>query len=486
MDAAATETNDDTTTREDVTSNGERRWEAVDSCINYDHWKHNDDTPINYQMSGDLYILRSRCEYEMQNNPMVAGVVETHTIDLIGECGPTLQVVSDSDRYNRLLEEVFAEWWASCTVGGESGVDVLSRFNENDWLRGNSLAQEVNMSHELPSSEIVRMRLLEIAPRRLKNPWGRGIYDRIFSGVELDQLDRPIRYWIAPSQNSVEHYGRQSQPYSADEIHHWFDKREAGQAVGFPRLASCLNEIVELRSYDAEVLDAARTAANNSFLMTTDMPEYIKGATAFPPGFELDSPRRTGKVLPPGYQAVQMTPRQPIANYADFRHEKLRSIGRPVHMPLLSILLSANGSNFSQSRIDLNVLYERGLNHIRGRMQRNLLIPIVKAVEREASLATFFKSGSRRFVLGRKPKNGAKFFFRWEPLGHANPRDYSTSVEKLLQLGLTSEIREIAKTGEKPEQIWEDRKAWKEMMEKAGFSPEPEEAEQQPNPQGQV
>lgn len=456
----------------------ERSWEAVHGCFTKENYKHVNDTPVNYEMQGDLHILRSRCEYELQNNPMVAGVVETHTIDLIGESGPTLQVQSDSDRYNRLLEEIWEEWWSHCTVGGESGIDMLRRFNMNDWVRGNSLAQKLNMSHELPSSEIIRMRLLEIAPRRLKNPWGKGIFDRIFSGVQLDEYDRPTQYYLSPSQNSIESYGRDAVAYPSDEILHWFDKREAGQALGFPRLASCLNDVVELRQYDAEVLDAARAAANNSFLLSTDAPEYMKGAKMPDIGSEMKLPRRTMKMLPPSFKATQMQAVQPIAHYDKFRHEKLRSLGRVVHMPLLSILLSANGSNFSQSRIDLNVLYERGLNFIRGRMQRELLGPMVKTVEREASLATFYKSGTQRFVLGRKPRN-VNLFFRWEPLGHANPKDYATAVDKLLALNLTSPQQELAKYGQRPEQIWEDLKEWERMKAEAGFAtPDPEPKEQ--------
>ena len=104
MDVAA---DVDVDTRQDFDTDGQRRFEAIYDCHTKEHWKHVTDYPVNYEMSGDLHILRSRCEYEFQNNPMVAGVIETHTIDLLGESGPTLQVQSDSDRYNRLLEEIW-------------------------------------------------------------------------------------------------------------------------------------------------------------------------------------------------------------------------------------------------------------------------------------------------------------------------------------------------------------------------------------------
>ena len=440
-----------------------RLWEAANTHrLNEAHWQQATSEPINLALEQDLKTIVDRCRFEKHNNPMVEGVVQTHTIDLVGETGPSLQVMSDSPRYNRLLEEIFEEFWASCTVCGMHGVDLIARYNENDWDQGNSIAQVVDMSHELPSDSIIKTRLVDIAPYRLIQPFHH-YGERVSNGVRVDQYGRPTHYYIQP-RTDLHRSDFMPKEYLAQNIMHWFDRREADQVVGYPRLASSLPDIADLRDYDTQVMDAARTAADNAFMLVSQpgAVEFLEGAKVLPHGQAISVPRRTGRVIMAGYEPKQMAAVHPLAQYVEFRHEKLRSLGRPVHMPLLVALLSAQKSNFSQSRIDLNVLYERGLNFLRGKWERYFLTPLVKLVEREASLATFYKSGTQRFVLGRRPKK-VSFAFGWEPLGQANPKDYAIAVEKLLKLGLTSEIRELSKIGIKPDQIMRDRAAWEQL-----------------------
>lgn len=74
-------------------------------------------------------------------------------------------------------------------------------------------------------------------------------------------------------------------------------------------------------------------------------------------------------------------------------------------------------------------------------------------------------------MLGRKPKR-VNFNWGWEPLGHANPKDYANSVKTLLEIGLTSEVRELCKMGIKPEQILEDRQMWETLKTNYGLAVE--------------
>ena len=447
----------------------ERLFESAKTTrLNCDQFADVRDQPINYSLQQDLAILQKRCHHERHNNPMIEGVVETHVVDMVGESGPSLQVVSDSPRYNALLEEIWQEWWDSCTCDGYSGIDLLGRWLDNDWWAGNSLAQYCDMSHELPSETIVKTRLLDIAPQRL-NRNSYAFDDTSINGVRVDSYNRPTHYYLQPRQDR---YTSLTRPVEvvADDILHWFKKREADQVVGYPLMAGSLQDIADLRSYDKSVTDAARTAADNAFLLQSQSSAVSLLRTARPiaPGTSIQNPRRSGRVVPVGYEAKQMQAVHPLAQYIDFRHEKLRSLGRPVHMPLLLVLLSAAKSNFSQSRIDVNVFYERGLNSNRGRCERRVLTPLAKMVERESKLATYWKSGSQRFVLGRRPKK-VSFKWGWEPLGHANPKDYANSVKTLLELGLTSEVRELCKMGIKPEQIMADRQLWEKLKTDYGL-----------------
>lgn len=446
---------------------GQRLFESAETTrLNCDQWGSVTDQPINYALNQELHTLQKRCYHERHNNPMVEGVVETHITDMLGETGPSLQVVSDSDRYNRLLEEIWQQWWEDCTCDGYAGIDLLSRWLDNEWWAGNSLAQFCDMSHEMPGEAIIKTKLLDIAPQRLSDNY---IFDdKSINGVGVDKYNRPTHYYLRPRRDR---WQALTQPVEvvADDILHFYKKREADQVVGYPLMAGSLQEIADLRSYDTSVIDAARIGADNAFLLQSqaNAVHILRTAKPIAPGTTIETPRRSGRTLPVGYEAKQLQAIHPLAQYIDFRHEKLRAIGRPVHMPLLLVLLSAAKSNFSQSRIDVNVFYERGLKANRGRVERRVLNKLARMVEREASLATYRRSGQDRFVLGRKPRK-VEFKWGWEPLGHANPRDYATSVKTLLELGLTSEVRELCKMGIKPEQIMKDRQLWDSLKDKFG------------------
>ena len=456
----------------DSPGDGERLFESAQTTrLNCDQFAGVTGQPLNYGLQQDLEILQNRCHHERHNNPMVEGVIETHVVDMLGETGPSLQVESDSPRYNAMLEEIWQEWSDDCTCDGYGLIDLLTRWFDNDWWAGNSLAQYCDMSHEMPAETIIKTKLLDIAPQRLSN--GFYLSDQSINGVRVDDYNRPTHYYLSSRRDR---YSALARPVEvvADDILHYYRKHEADQVVGYPLLSSSLQEIADLRSYDNSVMDAARTAADNAFLLQSqaNATQILRNARPIAPGTTIKTPRKSGRVIPIGYEAKQLAAVHPLAQYIDFRHEKLRSIGRPVHMPLLLVLLSAAKSNFSQSRIDVNVFYERGLKVNRARCERRVLNRLARMIEREASLATYRRSGTNRFILGRKPKGGVRFNWGWEPLGHANPKDYANSVKTLLEIGLTSEIRELGKLGISAEQILKDRQAWETMKSSFGLAVE--------------
>ena len=113
-------------------------------------------------------------------------------------------------------------------------------------------------------------------------------------------------------------------------------------------------------------------------------------------------------------------------------------------------------------------MYERGLTALQGRWERTVLNKLAAVVMREASLATYYKSGTQRFVLGRKPRK-VSFQWGWEPMGHANPKDYATAVGVLLDRKLTSPQRELSRMGVAPEEILNDWDRWNEMSMSRGL-----------------
>ena len=433
-----------------------RRWESAQTTrLNKDQWCGVQSRPINADLQADRPTLVARSRYERRNNPIVEGVVDSFALDVVGENGPNLIVESEDEVYNETFKAIWQRVWDTLEVSGMNGTDLLTRLVGQEWDNGDWLQQIV--TDEKYSGEAVSARLLDIDPERMSTD-PRFIGQRnVVLGVERDDFGRPTFYHIrSPKDQFSNHFfGELSYNWKrieAEDILHSFVSREPGQARGFPSLASCLQEMADLRDYDYQTLDAARFAANNGGVMWTTEATIVDsevektgGETPNSINFE----RQTIKKIPAGYQFSQMMPNNPTAQYIDFRHEKLRSLGRVKHMPLLMVLLSAEDSNFSQSRIDLNVIYERGLRAYRRWIERNWLMKLIELVKREAMLA--FRPGSTSrdadpFVLPREPK-GCKYSFGWEPIGQANPKDHVIVQQAKLAMGLTTPEWEHAKQG---------------------------------------
>lgn len=428
-----------------------RRWESAETTrLNAHQWCGVNATAINSDIEQSLETLVARCRHERYNNPMVEGVLSTWANDVVGQHGPTLIVESDDEEYDRVAKQVWDEWFAKCEVTGIPGSDLLRRLVMQDGDTGDWLQQKIDLSTELPASEPVKTRLLDIDPLRLSSPPQMIGKSNVVMGIERDRLGRPKTYFVRnPRDQFLAPYFDWSlnyDPIPAGDMLHAFHSREPGQVRGFPRLASCLQEIADLRDFDYQVMDAARTAANNGMLLWTTQPELCADhARVFQGTIRLE--RQVAKAVPPGYQVSGQTSTQPTAHYIDFRHEKLRSLGRSFQMPLLMVLLSAEDSNFSQSRIDLNVIYQRAVDCEHQWVAGNWLNPLRDMIFREAGLAFAAGKTSRDtnpFLLPPRPKN-VVMRWGWEPIAQANPVDHTRNQTERIAWGLTSPARELSR-----------------------------------------
>ena len=167
---------------------------------------------------------------------------------------------------------VWQRFWDTLEVSGLSGTDLLTRLVGQEWDNGDWLQQIVY--DETFADEAVALRLLDIDPERMSND-PRFIGQRnVVMGVERDRFGRSTLFHIrSPQDQFTNHFfGELSYNWDripADDILHTFVSREPGQARGFPALASCLQEMADLRDYDNQTLDAARFAAHNGGVILT-------------------------------------------------------------------------------------------------------------------------------------------------------------------------------------------------------------------------
>ena len=357
-----------------------RRWEAAKTDrLNEGHRKDAKNEDINQDIVLDLETLCKECAREIQNNAFVEGVVNTHVTDMVGHDGPILEVQSDNDTYNELLEEAWSDWWADPDINGQlAGPELLSLWIRTLWTCGEFLVQIVSGDRNEST------KLNNIHPRRIAAPFEQTASFPL--GIEVNSTGRPLKYWIHDSVPGafgvVSALSLEPREVSAEEIIHGFRLLEAGQIRGVPWLAPALPSIADMHDYDLQVLDAARQAADFAITLYTDHPDAIFLDVNESTKVE----RRTIRTMPPGWKPMQVQGHQPSTGYVEYRSERLREIGRPVGMPLMTIRLDSSKHNFSSARFD-NQNYMRSNITLQGWLERSTLNGLVDMVARESVLA---------------------------------------------------------------------------------------------------
>jgi len=451
-----------------------RRWEAARTDrTNSAHWSRATGQPINSDLAGSLKNLRARCTYEISNNPIVEGMINSHSIDVIGPNGPSLQVISDNDTYNAVLETEWRRFWCPNELdmaegaslpdaaGRLSGPELLRSCVPLWWSKGQHLLQ-MTSAVDVPLDQIA-LRILAIDPDRLDTDPKSSGDPNVALGVRRDRIGRPLGYQIADEEfnGPFRLLGAKYTEYPADEIIHQFETLEPGQVCGVPWLASGLPTIAELRDFDANVLRASKLAASQGIVWYTAHPDapfmLVNDTTTLEPNVE-----RTG---PPGWKPHMVDPKQPAANYVAFRTERLRELGRGRSIPLMKILLGSEKHNFASARMD-NQNYQRACEALQTWTERQTLCRILASFLREARL---LRRGGR-FVLPPRP---AVVMCRWlwpkQP--HVDPVKEANAERIQLENGTLPYAEACANNNRDEDQVIPSRAKTARKLETAGLPP---------------
>ncbi len=439
-----------------------RRWEAAETNrLNQAHWQNVTGNPINQDLLADLERLRTRCSYEAFNNGIVDGVINTHAEDIVGADGPTLQVLSDSPAYNTALEQLWPDWFsAPCPNRRVSGAALLKLWIRGLWTNGEFLAQHMTGRDDRRSP--VRLRIKPIHTRRLATPHGSAGDKNVIMGVRLSEDGQPQQYHIAKTQRfgAFELLGTEYEPISADMIIHEFLLREEDQARGVPWLSSSLSPIADLRDYDAQTLDAARSAADQAIFWYAEHPD----APFLEVNESMEIERRTQSTGPPGWKPMQLTPQQPTAQYVEYRRERQAEIGRPVGMPLMMVRLDSARHSYSSARFDGQIYARscRGIQYwISGSPKaRGTLSDLADEVAREGGLI-------RGLLPPRPPR--VQYAWLWPEPPHVDPQKEAQAERITLENGTQTYTEALAARGKDLETTIATRKRETKKLAEAGL-----------------
>lgn len=435
------------------------RWDSKSSDrLNANRWAKATGAPINAELSSSINELRARTEYECSSNPIVEGLINTYTVDVVGPHGPQYRVQSSDSAYNLLRESVWTKWWKNAGANRQlSGVEILRSWVASLWKAGEFGTQLINVEN---ADGPIKLRLLPIHMHRLMTPPQFLGDPSVAIGVRRDENRSPISYYISDPYifGPYEVYTGKFNEIPFDDFVHGYLLTEEDQVRGVPWLASCLDTIAQIRDWDNAMLAAAEAMAKTGILWQMKNPEVapqvIRGSVPMERGQQTFGP--------PGYEATQIAPSQPTADQQNWRKSKKHEIGRGICMPGIIIDLDSSSSNYSSARFD-NQPYWRNIQTVQAWLGRIGLDRIEAQVMREAELA------------GELPDapDGLKTGWGWIKPAHVDPTKEAAAERDYLMNQTMSWSDAVISHGDDPDHVLERLKSDREKLIAAGLPPIP-------------
>ncbi len=184
-----------------VVTSLQRQFEgATTDRLKKTRWADAKGVPINVDLRANLTTLRDRCEYEIQNNGLLSGMVETFVTDVVGEEGPMLHLSTANAAYKAKLAKIWWDWWQKPEVTGLlSGAELLAEGIRGYWNAGEFLWHMVSDEN---ATGAVRMRIATYHTRRLKSPPEQVGQRFVTYGILRTQQGRPVTYFVLDSDES--------------------------------------------------------------------------------------------------------------------------------------------------------------------------------------------------------------------------------------------------------------------------------------------
>lgn len=428
---------------------------AQTNRLNRTHWERSHGQSINNDIATYLPTLMARCAFEYASNPLFEGVVNTFKDDIVGRDGPLLQVNTPDKAFNEAVESA----WRSVFLDPDpshrfGGVEVMKSWVGSLLLAGSYV--NINATVRRPSTKVT-FGWRSIHPRRLVTPPEQVGDPNVAFGCRSDADGAPIEYYVdvTKANGPFQSFGIDFATYPAEAVQHCYIPVEPEQLTGYPMMTSTLETAADLRDYDKLVMEAAKNAAGHAVGLQAIHPEMVTD----PEPIATDTlPMSPGEVnvAPPGWSWQSLTSTQPAAEYVSYRHERGAELGRPIHMPLLVVFLTAADANFSSAQYE-GTVYVDGCQSIQGFVERRSLSPFVMSMVTEMAIRG----------LVRIPAGFNEFSLAWthNVPAHANIEKFVSAIRMMIEDGIISQEMASAMLGFDWEKVVASRKRCADDLE---------------------
>jgi lambda family phage portal protein len=232
--------------------------------------------------------LRAWSRELVRNNAYAWGVVDTIVSSVVG-CGIKAQsqfetpAGDDIEDINDRRDKVWSEWCEVCDVNGQYTFDeiqaicqreiveageVIVRFIRTPSQTYRGIYRPVPLALELIEADRIAGDKDNYAARL--TPQGD---NRIIRGVEVDEMGRPVAYWIYPDHPLQPYaFTRTAERVPASEVMHLFRRDRVGQTRGVTWFAPVVAPIRDLGTYLDNELQASAVASCFTVAIKTETP----------------------------------------------------------------------------------------------------------------------------------------------------------------------------------------------------------------------
>ena len=324
----------------------------------------------NLEIYNSLHKLRDRSRELARNNPHADAIFDTLVNDCIGT-GMNLQSQVKmqrgsnklNDRLNEQIEEAWEHWGKNCDVSGRLTFSELERL----WFRTIVISGEclIRLIKQPFNQSEVPLGLELIMPDQLDDTlafkYATSNGNRIFMGVEVDQWNRPVAYWIKPfhSADAYRNFNTtaSSERIPAEEIIHGFLTEEPGQIRGVPWIYSSMIKLRDLESYEDALIKKARIESNIAIYMRRTGLEDMQVPASQQESLyngrpDVSIPSGVIHTLLPGEEPVFNPSPAPNNSAVDFIRSMIKIAATGVGVTYSKISSDYSQNNYSQSRME--------------------------------------------------------------------------------------------------------------------------------------
>ena len=322
---------------------------------------------VNADLDGSLVILRARARNLEQNHKYGKRYMTLVANNVVGDCGPTLQVRAMQDDgkaldqpANSAIESHWAKWGCRCDVRGQSDLPHLLRTAVKTVARDGEVlvrfVRDSRVAYGLQLQFLEADRLVESINTTLKNG------NVIRQGVESDGYGCPVAYHVRTAHPGENFYNRGNpsdiERVLARDMLHLFLPERFEQVRGHTWLHAVLNRANMLQGYEEAAVVAARVGAAKMGVFTrtdtappTPLGEGMAEAKDDFDNFQISAEAGEFFDLPPGYDLKSWNPDYPHQNFESFMTQCLRGMSAGLDVAAHNLSGNMTDVNYSSARI---------------------------------------------------------------------------------------------------------------------------------------